>query len=77
MKKILQDELVKLAKELCEENFEYGFDTFVMCYDNSDWLEFFMYSLDLKCLIPFMIYLFVNLKVVEIVNVFLIVLEDS
>ena len=41
MEKILQEELVKLAKELCEENINHGFDTFVMCYDKSDWLEFF------------------------------------
>ena len=41
MKKILQDKLIKLAKELCEENINHGFDTFVMCYDKSDWLEFF------------------------------------
>ena len=54
MKKILQDKLIKLAKELCEENINHGFDTFVMCYDKSDWLEFFKdYKIDtIEKLIP-------------------------
>ena len=54
MEKKLQEELVKLAKELCEENINHGFDTFVMCYDKSDWLEFFKsYKVDsIEKLIP-------------------------
>jgi len=39
--KKLGEELVKLAENLCEQNYCYGFDTFVECYDKSDWLEFF------------------------------------
>lgn len=35
-----QQELIKLAKELCEENIMYGFDHFVMCYEDSEWKEF-------------------------------------
>ena len=41
MKKILQDELVKLAKELCKENYHFGYDIFVECYDIPEWKEFF------------------------------------
>jgi hypothetical protein len=54
MKKKLQEELVKLAKDLCEQNYCYGFDTFVECYDKSDWLEFFKdFKVDaIKKLIP-------------------------
>ena len=49
-----QEELIKLAKELCEENIMYGFDYFVMCYDDSEWKEFFeLYEVTTKAdLIP-------------------------
>ena len=49
-----QTELIKLAQELCEENIMYGFDYFVMCYDDSEWKEFFeLYEVTTKAdLIP-------------------------
>ena len=49
-----QEELIKLAKELCEENIMYGFDYFVMCYGDSEWEEFFeLYKVSTKAdLIP-------------------------
>ena len=36
-----QEQLIKLARELTEENYCYGFDYFVECYDIPEWKEFF------------------------------------
>jgi hypothetical protein len=36
-----KEQLIKLARELTEENYCFGFDTFVECYDKAEWLEFF------------------------------------
>jgi hypothetical protein len=54
MEKILQDELVKLAKELCKENYHFGYDIFIECYDIPEWKEFFNnYKVDtIEKLIP-------------------------
>ena len=35
-----QEQLIKLAMELTEENYCYGFDHFVECYDTTEWNEF-------------------------------------
>ena len=34
-------ELIKLAREYTEANYCNGFDSYVECFDDSDWLEFF------------------------------------
>jgi hypothetical protein len=52
--KKLGEELVKLANDLCEQNYCYGFDAFVECYDKSEWLDFFkLFKVDsIEKLIP-------------------------
>jgi len=34
-----QDELIQIAKSLAMQNYENGFDFYVECFDDSDWIE--------------------------------------
>jgi len=35
-----KEELIKLAEQLCLENYQHGFDSFYECYDVAEWEEF-------------------------------------
>jgi hypothetical protein len=35
-----QEELIKLAEELCKRNYCNGFDAYVECYGSTEWEEF-------------------------------------
>lgn len=35
-----QSDLIKKCKEYAESNYSNGYDTFVECYDNDEWVEF-------------------------------------